>query len=125
MIPYVLLIGGMALLWFFMFRQSAGSGGKMNSFGKAKVKPQQGEGPNRVTFQDVAGADEEKEELREVVEFLKNPGQFSALGARIPKGVLLIGPPGTGKKMCIRDRSMFLFQKTKRSPMILPIIMEV
>ncbi|MGN8939363.1 ATP-dependent zinc metalloprotease FtsH [Bittarella sp. HCP28S3_D9] len=99
MIPYVLLIGGMALLWFFMFRQSAGSGGKMNSFGKAKVKPQQGEGPNRVTFQDVAGADEEKEELREVVEFLKNPGQFSALGARIPKGVLLIGPPGTGKTL--------------------------
>nr|WP_207721479.1 ATP-dependent zinc metalloprotease FtsH [Neobittarella massiliensis] len=98
MLPSLLLIGGMVFLWIFMMRQSGSGGGKMSSFGKAKIKQQPADG-QKVTFEDVAGADEEKEELKEVVEFLRNPGQFSALGARIPKGVLLIGPPGTGKTL--------------------------
>ena len=65
----------------------------------AKLKPKQQDPHNRVTFDDVAGADEEKEELEEIVQFLKDPGKFNALGARIPKGVLLMGPPGTGKTL--------------------------
>ena len=96
----LLLLGGMALLWIFMMRQAGGGGGKMNTFGKAKPKPV--EDGRRVTFADVAGADEEKEELVEVVDFLKNPKKFNALGARIPKGVLLMGPPGTGKTLLAR-----------------------
>ena len=98
--PTLLLLGGMALLWIFMMRQAGGGGGKMNTFGKAKPKPV--EDGRRVTFADVAGADEEKEELVEVVDFLKNPKKFNALGARIPKGVLLMGPPGTGKTLLAR-----------------------
>ena len=86
LLPTLLLLGGMALLWIFMMRQ-------------AKAKPKPVEDGRRVTFADVAGADEEKEELVEVVDFLKNPKKFNALGARIPKGVLLMGPPGTGKTL--------------------------
>lgn len=100
LLPYLLLIGAMALFYFIMMRQAGGGGGKMMSFSKAKVKsPDEG---RRVTFSDVAGADEEKAELVEIVEFLKNPGKYNSLGARIPKGVLLMGPPGTGKTLLAR-----------------------
>lgn len=97
LLPYLLLIGAMALFYFLMMRQAGGGGGKMMSFSKAKVKSP--DDSNRVTFQDVAGANEEKDELVEIVEFLKNPAKFNKLGARIPKGVLLMGPPGTGKTL--------------------------
>ena len=99
-LPYIFIIIVFALLWVFMMRQANGGagGGKVMSFGKAKFKQGTDE-KKKTTFDDVAGADEEKEELHEIVEFLKNPGKFSELGARIPKGVLLVGPPGTGKTL--------------------------
>jgi len=99
-LPTLLLVGLMAVFWVLMMRQSRGSGGNVAGFGKAKAKSA-GDG-RKVTFDDVAGADEEKAELVEVVEFLKNPAKFNALGARIPKGVLLVGPPGTGKTLLAR-----------------------
>ena len=86
----------MGILLFIMFRQMAGSNGKAMNFGKNKAKLMSNV---KLRFTDVAGAEEEKEELQEVVEFLKNPKKFSELGARIPKGVLLVGPPGTGKTL--------------------------
>ncbi len=96
LVSVLLPIGAMVLIFYFMMRQTRGAGNPM-SFAKAKPKlPSEGE---RVTFDDVAGADEEKEELEEIVEFLKNPSKFNSLGARIPKGVLLMGPPGTGKTL--------------------------
>ena len=79
--------------------QGAGSGGQMMNFGKSRARKDENTGKNRVTFKDVAGLDEEKEDLVEIVEFLKNPGKFIKVGARIPKGVLLEGPPGTGKTL--------------------------
>ena len=85
-------------LFFFLFRQSQGSNNQALSFGKSKARLFTGDKPT-VKFDDVAGADEAKEELKEVVEFLKEPQKFAALGARIPKGVLLVGPPGTGKTL--------------------------
>ena len=98
-LPYlvgvVLLIG----FWFYIMRQQNKQNGSMNNFGKSTAKRHQAGVDNNVTFADVAGADEEKEELAEVVEFLKNPKRFLSLGARIPKGVLLVGPPGTGKTL--------------------------
>ena len=100
LIPYVLMIVVMGLLWYFMFKQANG-GGKMNQFGKANMKNPVQMG-KKTTFAEVAGADEEKEELAEIVEFLKNPKKFNELGARIPKGVLLVGPPGTGKTLLAR-----------------------
>ena len=89
----VLLMGG---FWYILMKRSGGGG---NPMAFAKLKPKQQDPHNRVTFDDVAGADEEKEELEEIVQFLKDPGKFNALGARIPKGVLLMGPPGTGKTL--------------------------
>jgi cell division protease FtsH len=91
----VILIGG---LFWFMFRQAQGSNNAAMAFGKSKARMFSGEHPT-VTFEDVAGIDESKEELKEVVEFLKEPQKFIQLGARIPKGVLLVGPPGTGKTL--------------------------
>ena len=96
---YVAMIGSIGMLFMSMYRGGAG-GGIMN-VGRAKVKDQQ-ENQRKATFADVAGADEEKAELQEVVEFLKAPNKFNALGARIPHGVLLVGPPGTGKTLLAR-----------------------
>ena len=99
MLPSLVLIGAMAVFWFFMMRQNGGAGGAM-TFGKANYRTGKGEKPT--TFADVAGCKEEKEELEEIVDFLKHPNQFNALGARIPKGVLLVGQPGTGKTLLAR-----------------------
>ena len=99
-ILYAFMIGSVVLLFMSMYRGGAGGGGLMN-VGRAKVKDQQ-EGQRKATFADVAGADEEKAELQEVVEFLKAPNKFNALGARSPHGVLLVGPPGTGKTLLAR-----------------------
>ncbi len=95
-LPYLILIA-VLIVWFVMMNQARG-GGKMNAFGRARTKLGSDE-KNKIYFSDVAGADEEKEELQEIVEFLKNPQKFTDLGARIPKGVLLVGPPGTGKTL--------------------------
>ncbi|GHU38769.1 hypothetical protein FACS1894105_13030 [Clostridia bacterium] len=98
-LPYIIVIVLFVVIWFVFMNQAAGGkGGKIASFGKAKTK-QINEEQKKVFFADVAGADEEKEELREVVDFLKNPLKFVELGARIPRGVLLVGPPGTGKTL--------------------------
>lgn len=91
----------MFILFFFLFNQAQGGGGKVMNFGKSKARLYSEE-KKKVTFEDVAGADEEKQELVEVVEFLKDPRKFTAVGARIPKGVLLVGPPGTGKTLLAR-----------------------
>lgn len=96
-IPFVLII----ILFFFLMNQAQGGGGKVMNFGKSRAKLYNEE-KKRVTFQDVAGADEEKQELVEVVDFLKDPRKFNMVGARIPKGVLLVGPPGTGKTLLAR-----------------------
>ena len=87
------------VFWFIMMGRSQGGAGKSMSFGKSKAKLINDSDKNRVTFNDVAGVDEEKEELQEIVEFLKNPKKFTDMGARIPKGVLLVGHPGTGKTL--------------------------
>lgn len=97
-LPYVIPLLIVVLFYFFMMRQATGMSGKINSFGKIHTK-QVDQNKKKVTFSDVAGADEEKEELQEVVEFLKNPQKFIDLGARIPRGILLVGPPGTGKTL--------------------------
>ena len=93
-LPYVLLIG----FWIFLFRQMQAGGNKAFSFGKSKAKLLSGDTP-KITFGDVAGADEAKVELQEIIEFLKDPQKFTKLGGRLPKGALLVGPPGTGKTL--------------------------
>ncbi len=95
-LPFIILIGIVLLFMFFSMRQAGG--GKMGGFGKSKARTVTDK-DKRVTFADVAGADEEKEELTECVEYLKNPSKFTRLGAKIPHGVLLVGPPGTGKTL--------------------------
>ena len=96
-LPFVILIG----FWIFLMNQVQGGGSKVMSFGKSRAKRMSPDSP-KVTFKDVAGADEAVEELHEIKEFLENPKKFQALGARIPKGVLLYGPPGTGKTLLAR-----------------------
>ena len=96
-LPYFVLIG----IWIFLFRQIQAGGAKAFSFGKSKAKLLTGDTP-KVTFEDVSGCDEAKQELQEIIEFLKDPQKFTKLGGRLPKGALLIGPPGTGKTLLAR-----------------------
>ncbi|MET0685507.1 MAG: ATP-dependent metallopeptidase FtsH/Yme1/Tma family protein, partial [Solirubrobacteraceae bacterium] len=96
-LPVILFIG----FWLFLMNQVQGGGSKVMSFGKSRAKRMSVDSP-KITFRDVAGADEAVEELHEIKEFLENPKKFQALGARIPKGVLLYGPPGTGKTLLAR-----------------------
>ena len=102
-LPYLAIFLAFGLMWYFMFLRQAGGGGggggdRTVRFGRARTRTL-AQGAKHVTFADVAGADEEKEELQEIVEFLRDPDRFVSLGARIPKGVLLVGPPGTGKTL--------------------------
>ncbi|MBN9601004.1 MAG: ATP-dependent zinc metalloprotease FtsH [Afipia sp.] len=96
-LPFIALIG----VWIFMSRQMQGGAGKAMGFGKSRAKMLT-EAHGRVTFEDVAGVDEAKQDLQEIVEFLRDPGKFQRLGGRIPRGVLLVGPPGTGKTLIAR-----------------------
>lgn len=98
-LPYLISIVIMLLFWYFIMKQN-NSGGRVMQFGRSRARLSSGDANGkRVTFADVAGADEEKHELQEVVDFLKNPKKYIELGARIPKGMLLVGPPGTGKTL--------------------------
>ena len=97
MLPTLLLLAFMVIAFFMMMNQSQGGGGKVMNFAKSKAKVHKDNEKDKVTFNDVAGLKEEKEELKEVVDFLKSPKKYIELGARIPKGILLVGPPGTGK----------------------------
>src|SRR5213083_2279957 len=96
-LPFIALIG----VWSFLSRQMQGAGGKALGFGKSRAK-RRTEAHGRVTFEDVAGVDEAKQDLQEIVEFLRDPGKYQRLGGRIPRGVLLVGPPGTGKTLIAR-----------------------
>jgi len=99
MLPYLVIIVVMGAFWMFMMNRQGGGGGGAMNFGKSRAKLANPNDQKKVTFQDVAGADEEKADLEEIVDFLKEPKKYMALGARIPKGVLLVGPPGTGKTL--------------------------
>ncbi len=101
LLPTLFMLLGLGAIWYFMIYSQSGGRGAMN-VGKAKVKSNAEDGGRKNTFDDVAGADEEKEELTEIVEFLKNPKKYNELGARIPRGVLFVGPPGTGKTLLAR-----------------------
>ena len=96
LLPTIIMIGIM-IFFFMMIMNQSGGGGKAMSFGKSRAKLQKDGGSKKITFRDVAGLKEEKEELEEIVDFLRNPAKYNSLGARIPKGILLVGPPGTGK----------------------------
>ena len=96
LLPTLIMIAALIFLFVFMMNQGGG-GGKAMQFGKSRARLQKNSDLKKVTFKDVAGLDEEKEELSEVVDFLRNPGKYKTLGARIPKGILMVGPPGTGK----------------------------
>ena len=97
--PLILLVG----VWIFFMRQMQSGGGKAMAFGKSRAKLLT-EAQGKITFEDVAGVDEAKEELEEIIQFLKDPKKFTKLGGRIPKGVLLVGPPGTGKTLLGKGR---------------------
>jgi len=97
-LPFVMLLVLFAVFWFVFMQQAQGGGNRVMSFGRSRAKLYN-EDKNRITFNEVAGAEEEKDELKEIVDFLKNPKKYIQLGARIPKGVLLVGPPGTGKTL--------------------------
>ncbi|MEW9122379.1 MAG: ATP-dependent zinc metalloprotease FtsH [Thermotaleaceae bacterium] len=101
-LPSVFMILIFVVFWFVFMQQSQGGGSRVMSFGKSRAKLHKEDEKKRVTFDDVAGLDEEKEELQEIVDFLKSPRKYIELGARIPKGVLMVGPPGTGKTYLTR-----------------------
>ena len=102
LLPTILLIGIMVVFYIFLMKRMSASMGADKTMGFGKAKAKKADGKKKTTFADVAGADEEKEEMAEIVDFLKDPKKFSELGARIPKGVLLVGPPGTGKTLLAR-----------------------
>ena len=97
LLPTMLMIGVLIFVMYFIINSAGGGGGKVMQFGKSRARLHKESSGSKVTYEDVAGLDEEKEELSEVVDFLKNPTKYNELGARIPKGILLVGPPGTGK----------------------------
>ena len=101
LLPFAVIIVLFVVFWFVFMQQAQGGGNRVMAFGKSRAKLHQ-DTKRRITFEDVAGADEEKNELKEVVDFLKNPRKYLELGARIPKGILLVGPPGTGKTLLAR-----------------------
>jgi cell division protease FtsH len=96
LLPTLLMVGVLIFVMYFIINSAGGGGGKVMQFGKSRARLHKSDA-KKVTYDEVAGLDEEKEELEEVVDFLKNPAKYNELGARIPKGILLVGPPGTGK----------------------------